>query len=174
MPPQQQDGCCWDRTDACCWNRTDSCCSGKLWLCLGVRWSQVAPAGVWIGGGVRGGGRRWITGRGLGRPAPHFFDVLGGLKINPKMVPTKWRKLSPKGIPKVSQNHQNGLQKPSQNGVPKKHWKIIIFSTPKCCQSVINNVKIYDFQVLVLTPFGVSFWKCFGSPSGRQSHQKAI
>ena len=73
----------------------------------------------------------------------------------------------------MSQNHQNGLQKPSQNRVPKKHRKMIIFSTPECGQSVGNRRIINEFQVLVLAPFWVSFWRCFGSPNGGQGHQKA-
>ena len=73
----------------------------------------------------------------------------------------------------MSQNHQNGLQKPSQNGVPKKHQKMTIFRTPECGQSVVNNNKIVDFHVLILTPSWVSFWRCFGSPNGGQGHQKA-
>ena len=89
------------------------------------------------------------------------------------MVPKKWRKWSPKGTPKVSQNHENGVQKPSQNRVPKKHRKITIFSTPECGQSVVNSCKIDDFHVLMLTTSWVSFWRCFGSPNGGQSHQKA-
>ena len=98
---------------------------------------------------------------------------LGGLKINAKMVPNKWRKLSPKGIPKVSHNHQNGFQKPSQNGVPKNHRKMKIFSTLKCGACIVNTSKIYEIKVLVLAPFWVSFWRCFGSPNGGQGHQKA-
>ena len=73
----------------------------------------------------------------------------------------------------MSQNHQNGIQKPSQNGVPKKYQKKTIFSTPECRQSVVNNSKIDDFHVLILTPSWVSFWRCFGSPNGGQGHQKA-
>ena len=63
--------------------------------------------------------------RGFHSPWAHFGMFLGGLKINAKIVLKKLPKLSPK----VSQNHQNGFQKPSQNGVPKKHRKIVIFST---------------------------------------------
>ena len=109
---------------------------------------------------------------GLGRGPPPFLMFFGGLKIDTKMVPKKCPKWYPKGTPKVSQNHQNGLQKPSQNGVPKKHQKKIIFSTPECRQSVVNNNKIDDFHVLILTPSWVSFWRCFGSPNGGQSLQK--
>ena len=36
----------YSRIDVFCGDRTDVCCSGKLWLCLGVRWYEVAPAGV--------------------------------------------------------------------------------------------------------------------------------
>ena len=110
-----------------------------------------------------------------GREGPlHFSMFLGGLKIDAKMVPKKLPKLSSKGTPKVSQNHQNGLQKPSQNRVPKKHRKMMIFSTLQCGSCIVNNSKIDDFQVLILTPFWVSFWRCFGSPNGGQGHQKAI
>ena len=61
----------------------------------------------------------------------------------------------------MSQNHQNGLQKPSQNRVPKKQQNIIIFSTPECGQSIVNTTKIDHFHVFVLTPFLVSFWRSF-------------
>ena len=47
-----------------------------------------------------------------------------------------------------------------------------LFSTPECGSSVVNTSKINDFQVLVLVPFWVSFWRCFGSPNGGQGHQK--
>ena len=73
----------------------------------------------------------------------------------------------------MSQNHQNGFQKSSQNGVQKKHQKMRIFSTLKCGSSVVNTNKIKEFQVLILTPFWVSFWMSFGSPNGGQGHQKA-
>ena len=66
------------------------------------------------------------------RGAPIRFNVLGGLKIDAKMVSKKYPKWSPKGTPKVSQNHQNGLQKPSQNRVPKTHQKIVVFRTLEC------------------------------------------
>ena len=89
------------------------------------------------------------------------------------MVTKTWPKWAPKGTPKVSKNKQHGLQKASQKRVPKKHQKIAIFNTPECSQSVVNSCKINDFQVLVLTPFWVSFWRCFGSPNGGQGHQKA-
>ena len=89
------------------------------------------------------------------------------------MVSKKCPKVCPTGTPKVSQNHQNGFQKPSQNGVPKKHQKMMIFSTLKCGSGVINSGKINDFHVLVLASFGVSFWRYFGSPNGGQGHQKA-
>ena len=49
----------------------------------------------------------------------------------------------------------------------------MIFSTLKCGSCIVNTIKIYDFQVLILTPFWVSFWRCFGSPNGGQGHQKA-
>ena len=64
-----------------------------------------------------------------------------------------YRKAIPKAIPK------QGSQKTTKN---------TIFSTPECGQSVINTGKIHDFHVLISTPFGVSFWRCFGSPNGGQ------
>ena len=53
-------------------------------------------------------------------------------KKSSKMVPQKGPKWSPEGTPTVSQKIQNGFQKPSQNRVPKKHRKMMIFSTLKC------------------------------------------
>ena len=49
----------------------------------------------------------------------------------------------------------------------------MILSTLECGSCIVNNCKIDDFHVLILTPFWVSFWRCFGSPNGGQSHQKA-
>ena len=91
-----------------------------------------------------------------------------------KWYPNKWPKWFPKGTPKVKPNHQNGLQKPPQNGFPKKHPKMMIFSTLECGSCVVNNNNIRYFHILMLTPFWVSFWRSFGSPNGGQSHQKAI
>ena len=48
-----------------------------------------------------------------------------------------------------------------------------IFSTLECGSCIVNSGKINEIQVLVLTPFWVSFWRCFGSPNGGQGHQKA-
>ena len=113
------------------------------------------------------GGERGLLREGSAeRPLSFFSTFLGGLKIDAKMVPKKLPKWCPKGTPKVSQNHQNGLQKPSQNGVPKKHQKMMIFRTPKCGSSVINTSKIDEIQLSFLTPFWVSFWRFFGSPNG--------
>ena len=89
------------------------------------------------------------------------------------MVPKKLPKWSPKRTPTVSQNHQNGFQKPSQKRVPKKHQNMLIFSTPECGQSIVNRSKFDHCQVLVFAPFGVSFWRSFGSLNGGQCHQKA-
>ena len=47
-------------------------------------------------------------------------------------------------------------------------------STLECGSSVVNTgKKNNDFQLLVLAPFWISFWRCFGSPNGGQGHQKA-
>ena len=51
---------------------------------------------------------------------------------------------------------------------------MMIFSTLACGSSVVNTNKIYETQLLVLVPFWVSFWRCFGSPNGGQGNQKAI
>ena len=74
----------------------------------------------------------------------------------------------------MSQNRQNGIQKPPPKWVQKTHQKMMIFSTLKCGSSVVNTSKINECRVLVLAPFLVSFWRCFGSPNGGQGHQKAI
>ena len=50
----------------------------------------------------------------------------------------------------------------------------MIFSTLECGSCIANNNKIHDFHILILTPFWVSCWRCFGSPNGGQGHQKAI
>ena len=38
----------------------------------------------------------------------------------------------------------------------------------------VSISKIDDFRVLVLGPFGVSFWGRFGSPNGGQKHEKVV
>ena len=48
----------------------------------------------------------------------------------------------------------------------------MIFRTSECASSAINNSKINDFQVLILTPFWVSFWRCFGSPVEAEAIKK--
>ena len=47
---------------------------------------------------------------------------------------------------------------------------MMIFGTPKCGSSVVNTIKIDDFQVLILTPFGSHF----GGVLGAQMEAKAI
>ena len=68
---------------------------------------------------------------------------------------------SQKGAKIVEMRSQNDPQK----RVPKKASNMIIFWTPECSQSVVNSSKIDDFQVLVLSPFWVSFWMLFGVPN---------
>ena len=51
---------------------------------------------------------------------------------------------------------------------------MMIFRTPECGSSGENTNKINELQLLVLTFFWVSFWRCFGSPNGGQCHQKTI
>ena len=67
-----------------------------------------------------------------------------------------------------------GFKSVPKRGLQKKHRKMTIFSTPECGQSAVNNNKIDDFHVLILTPSWVSFWRCFGPPNGDQGHQKTI
>ena len=50
----------------------------------------------------------------------------------------------------------------------------MIFSTLECGSCILNNGKVDEIKVLILTPFWVSFWRSFGSPNGGQGHQKAI
>ena len=56
------------------------------------------------------------------------------------------------------------------------HWVLVILNVFLCNMLLKNAckiLKIYDFQLLVLTPSCVSFWRCFGSPNGGQGHQTA-
>ena len=39
---------------------------------------------------------------------------------------------------------------------------------------MVNTCNIDDFRVLVLGPFGVSFWGRFGSPNGGKKHEKMV
>ena len=99
---------------------------------------------------------------------------LGGLKIDAKRVPKKWRKLSPKGTPKVSQNHQNGLQKPSQKRVPKKHRKNDDFQHPhtpldRALAAARARFSLFD-KMCLWHPFGSHF----GGVLGGQMEAKSI
>ena len=42
------------------------------------------------------------------------------------------------------------------------------------CPKCVRVSKIDDLRVLVLVPFGVSFWGRFGSPNGGQKHEKVV
>ena len=42
------------------------------------------------------------------------------------------------------------------------------------CPKCVSVTKIDDFRCSVLDPFWVSFWRCFGSPTGGQKHQKEV
>ena len=59
-------------------------------------------------------------------------------------------------------------------GLQHRTSKMTIFSTLECGSCIVNNSKINEIQVLVLAPFWVSFWRCFGSSNGGQGHQKNI
>ena len=84
----------------------------------------------------------------------------------------------PKGSQKGTQKGPKSMKKRSRKGIlkrtPKKVAKMVVFWTPQCGSSVVNNGKINDFRVLVLVPFGVSFWGRFGSPNGGQKHEKVV
>ena len=80
----------------------------------------------------------------------------------------------PKGSPKGSKIDEKEVSKRYLKKGPKKVTKIMIFWTPQCGSSVVNNSKIDDFHVLVLGPFLVSFWGRFGSPNGGQKHEKVV
>ena len=77
----------------------------------------------------------------------------------------------PKGSPKGSKIDEKYVSKRSLKKGPKQVPKMMIFRTP---QSGSNNTKIDDFRILVLGPFGVSFWGCFGCPNGGQKHEKVV
>ena len=80
----------------------------------------------------------------------------------------------PKGSPKGSKIDEKEVSKRYLKKGPKKVLKIMIFWTPQCGSSAVNNSKIDDFYVFVLGPFGVSFWGRFGSPNGGQKLQKVV
>jgi len=84
------------------------------------------------------------------------------------------RPKSPQRVPKRVQNRwKRGLEKVSKKG-PKKVPKMMIFRTPQCGSSAVNNSKIDDLCVLVLALFWVSFWGRLGSPNGGQKHEKVV
>ena len=80
----------------------------------------------------------------------------------------------PKGSPKGSKIDQKEVQKRYLEKGIKKAPNMTIFMTLECGQSVVNSCKIDDFDVSVLDPFWVSFWRCFGSPNGGQEPQKEV
>ena len=79
----------------------------------------------------------------------------------------------PKGSPKGSKIDEKEVSKRYLKKGPRKVPKMMILRTPQCDSSVVNKNKIDYFRVLVLGPFWVSFWRCFGSPNGCQGRQKA-
>jgi len=72
----------------------------------------------------------------------------------------------PKGSPKASKIDEKEVSE----RYLKKGPKMMIFRTPKCGSSVVNNSKIDVF----LFSFWVSFWGRFGSPNGGQKHEKVV
>ena len=74
----------------------------------------------------------------------------------------------------MSQNHQNGLQKPSQNGVPKKHRKHDDFQHPhtpldRALAAARARFSLFD-KMCLWHPFGFHF----GGVLGAQMEAKAI
>ena len=80
----------------------------------------------------------------------------------------------PKGSPKGSKIDEKEVSKRYLKKGPKKASKMMIFRTPQCGSSIVNNSKIDDFHVWILTPCWVPVWRSFGSPNGGKSHQKTI
>ena len=80
----------------------------------------------------------------------------------------------PKGSPKGSKIDEKEVSERYLKKGSEKAPKMMIFGTPLCGASAVNNSKIDDFRVLVLGPFGVSFWGRFGSPNGGQKHEKVV
>ena len=76
----------------------------------------------------------------------------------------------PKGSPKGFKIDEKEVSKRYLKTDPKKASKMMIFWTPQCGASVVNNSKINDFHVLVLAPF----WGRFGSPNGGQKHETVV
>ena len=74
----------------------------------------------------------------------------------------------------MSQNHQNGFQKPSQNGVPKKHRKHDDFQHPhtpldRALAAARARFSLFD-KMCLWHPFGSHF----GGVLGAQMEAKAI
>ena len=82
-----------------------------------------------------------------------------------------WR---PGGSPQGPQKGQKSIQKRSGDHTPQKHQIMMIFSTLECASSAVNNIKINDFHVWILTPCWAPFGRSFGSPNGGKSHQRTI
>ena len=80
----------------------------------------------------------------------------------------------PKGSPKWSKIDQKEVQKRYLEKGTKKAPKMMIFVTPKCGESVVNNSKIDDFYVFVLGPFGVVLGAQMEAKSMKKWFQKVI
>ena len=85
-----------------------------------------------------------------------------------------WCPKGPKRVPKRSKFDEKEVSKRYLKKGLKKAAKMVIFGTPQCGSSIINNSKINDFHVLILAPFWVSVWGRFGSPNGGQNHQNVV
>ena len=102
-----------------------------------------------------------------------FFNVFRGSKNRCKNSIQKVTKMVSKRDPKSEPKSPKWAPKAIPKQGSKKHSKMMIFSTLECGSCIVNSSNIDDFHVLVLTPFWVSFWRCFGSSNGGQSLQKA-
>ena len=83
-------------------------------------------------------------------------------------------KIVSKRDPEVSENHKNGFQKPSQNGVPKKHRKNDDFEHPhtpldRALAAARARFSLFDKMCL-----GHPFGSHFGGVLGAQMEAKAI
>ena len=76
----------------------------------------------------------------------------------------------PKGPPKGINIDEKEVSKRYLKKGPKKAAKMMIFKTPRCGSSVVNNSKIDDFLISCWDPF----WCHFGVVLGAQMEAKSM
>ena len=76
----------------------------------------------------------------------------------------------PKGSPKGSKIDEKEVSKRYLKKGPKKVPKMMIFGTPQCGASIMNNGKIDDFLLSCWDPF----WFHFGVVLGAQMEAKSM